>query len=247
MPNIVKTKGIVLHIRQFRDSSLYCSVFTKDYGKINLLARGVRRPRSKLCGTLEPFNHTEIIFYKKEFKETYTLSDASIIDDFNEIRTSNIKFAACESICEFFEKIQPPEEKETKIYEFILSFAGNLRNCSEESAGIYTILHLFRALKFAGVEPHLKDCVRCHKPVLEPQEIQFSMSAGGIVCEDHIDNTMIKLKKASIELIKNTGIAHEKSSENKEIAQEIREFFEDYIYYHLNGIKLNSLKFIFKK
>ena len=66
MANIIKTEGFVLKTMLFKESSLIASIFTKKFGKIKVLAKGVRRPKSKLCGALELFNLDEIIFYKRE-------------------------------------------------------------------------------------------------------------------------------------------------------------------------------------
>ncbi len=245
MPNILKTRGIILKVRQFKESSIYCSVFTRDYGKLSLLAKGVRRPKSRLCGTLEPLNHSEIIFYKREFKETYTLSDASIVEDFDEIRSSHIKFAACEVMGEFIEKTQPPETKDTAIYEFMLFFIRNIGKCEEISIGLYTLVCLFKGLRFAGLEPYLKDCIKCHRSGLNNNFLYFSISAGGVVCEDHFDTTAIKLHRKTVELIKEPTALVRDEINNPEITREMKRLLEDYINYHINGIKLNALKYVF--
>lgn len=47
--------GFILNYRKYRETSLFLEVFTRDYGKINLLAKGVRKPKSKTAGLLQPF------------------------------------------------------------------------------------------------------------------------------------------------------------------------------------------------
>ncbi|MEM7611930.1 MAG: DNA repair protein RecO [Pseudomonadota bacterium] len=48
--------GWVLHRRDFRDSSQIIEVFTLEYGRLSMVARGVKRPRSKHRGLLQPFS-----------------------------------------------------------------------------------------------------------------------------------------------------------------------------------------------
>jgi DNA repair protein RecO (recombination protein O) len=48
--------AVVLHRRLYRDTSLLLEVFTRDYGRVGLVARGARRHRSRLKGALQPFN-----------------------------------------------------------------------------------------------------------------------------------------------------------------------------------------------
>ncbi|PPC90552.1 MAG: DNA repair protein RecO [Methylobacter sp.] len=47
--------GFILKYRNYRETSIILEVFTRDYGKINLLAKGVRKPKSKTAGLLQPF------------------------------------------------------------------------------------------------------------------------------------------------------------------------------------------------
>ncbi len=48
--------GYLLHQKKFRETSLIVDVLTRDYGLITLLAKGVRKPKSRLAGVFFPFN-----------------------------------------------------------------------------------------------------------------------------------------------------------------------------------------------
>lgn len=45
----------ILHTRPYRETSFLCELFTKDHGRISVVAKGVRRPKSKGRGLLQPF------------------------------------------------------------------------------------------------------------------------------------------------------------------------------------------------
>lgn len=47
--------GFVLHQRPFRDTSLLLEVLSRDHGRVGLVARGARGPRSRMKGVLQPF------------------------------------------------------------------------------------------------------------------------------------------------------------------------------------------------
>jgi DNA repair protein RecO (recombination protein O) len=47
--------GYVLHLRPYRESSALLEVFTRDHGRLALVARGVRAPKSRQRGELQPF------------------------------------------------------------------------------------------------------------------------------------------------------------------------------------------------
>ena len=45
----------VLHQRPYRDSSVLLEMFTPEYGRVGIVANGVRRSNSKLKGLIQPF------------------------------------------------------------------------------------------------------------------------------------------------------------------------------------------------
>ncbi len=60
-PQIV-TKGIVLSRRDYQEADRIISVLTPDHGKVSLIAKGVRRPKSKLAAGIELFSVSELTF-----------------------------------------------------------------------------------------------------------------------------------------------------------------------------------------
>jgi len=244
MANIIKTKGIVLKTMLFMESSLFASILTERYGKIKVLAKGCRRPKSKLCGTLELFNLNEIIFYRREFKEVYTLSDAVILDDFEKIRQYPAKVNAALVLCEFFEKSMPAEERDENSFNLLLNFLKELQRADESSMKAVTFSYLLRALTISGVKPHLDNCVKCHRPInYKKEKIDFSIDAGGIVCDKDFDDTVIFLSSATLNTL-NRIYSEQGRNIDKNSLNEIEKIIPDYIYYHMNNLVLRSLKYL---
>ena len=69
--------AFILHGRDFRDTSRLLDIFTEDYGRITLVAKGARSPRSKLQGILQPF--TPLIISWSGKGEVQTLTGAESI------------------------------------------------------------------------------------------------------------------------------------------------------------------------
>jgi DNA repair protein RecO (recombination protein O) len=204
MPKIIKTQGFVLNTAPFKESSLFATILTKKHGKIKILAKGVRRPTSKFCGTMELFNHDEIIFYRKENREIHTLSDAVVIDGFDNIRADPVKVNAGMVLCEFYYKTLPPEERADASFILLLDFLKELQRVTTAKSKSLTYYYLLKALSGAGVRPHLDNCVRCHAEI--PQDnnkIDFSIGAGGVVCNKDFDDTVVILNNNTFEILKN--------------------------------------------
>ena len=55
MPLVSLQPGYVLHARTYRESSLLLEVFSRDHGRVGLVARGARGARSRWKNLLQPF------------------------------------------------------------------------------------------------------------------------------------------------------------------------------------------------
>jgi DNA repair protein RecO (recombination protein O) len=66
----------VLHHRLYRETSQLLEVFTMDYGRVSLVARGVRSGRSKLRSILQPFQPLLLSFNGKSDLKTLTAAEA---------------------------------------------------------------------------------------------------------------------------------------------------------------------------
>lgn len=242
MANIVKCRGLVLKTFPFKESSLIVSILSDRLGKIRLLVKGVRRPKSRICGAMEPFNLDEIIFHKREYKEMYNLSDATVIDDFEDIRRKPRMVNAALVMCEFYDKTLPAEERDSQAFALLLSFLRKLRGADESAVRALVISQLLRAFSGAGIMPHLDDCVRCHGSVGgNNRKIDFSIASGGVVCSKHHDDTVMLLSPRTIDALKGIYIK-EKASLDRDSLNEIESILTDYMYVHLSNLNLNSLK-----
>ena len=64
--------GFVLHSHMYRESSLVVDVFTRDYGRVALLAKGAKRPASRWPGVLQTFQPLSISWSGKSELRTLT-------------------------------------------------------------------------------------------------------------------------------------------------------------------------------
>ena len=86
---IQRSGAIVLRSHALRETSLILTYYTKDFGKIKGIVRGVRGPHAQYGGgSLELFAHDEIIFYERKKSDIFTISQCDLIDFFNPIRQS---------------------------------------------------------------------------------------------------------------------------------------------------------------
>lgn len=242
MANIIKTHGFVLNTVPFKESSMFVSLLTKQNGKVKLIAKGVRRPKSRLCGALERFSLDEIIYYRRESKDVYTLSDAVVIQGYDPIRTHPQRVNAAHVLCEFFDKTLPPEEPHTHAFSLMYNFLEALTKAQEEQIKSTTYAFLLRALPDAGVHPRIDSCVRCRAPIAyNNKKVDFSIGAGGVVCEKDFDDTVVFMHYDTLDVLKDIYKDRSVVMTERSVA-DLARMLPDYLYYHLDGLALNSLK-----
>ena len=57
--------AFILQQRKYRETSLIMDVLTRDYGRVSLLAKGVRKAKSKTAGLLQPFIPLTLSYFGK--------------------------------------------------------------------------------------------------------------------------------------------------------------------------------------
>ncbi|HSY26047.1 MAG TPA: DNA repair protein RecO, partial [Burkholderiaceae bacterium] len=67
--------GFVLHSYPYKETSLIVDVFSRDYGRIALVAKGAKRPHSKLRGVLQTFQPLSVSWSGKSEIRTLTAAE----------------------------------------------------------------------------------------------------------------------------------------------------------------------------
>ncbi len=99
------TEAIVLNSRKYSETSKIVTVFSRKSGKINLIVKGAAKAKSKFGASLEPLNYISITYYKKPTGQLQLLSDAEIIVNFWNIRSSLEQLTFAFTIIETINKI----------------------------------------------------------------------------------------------------------------------------------------------
>ena len=85
---ICHTDGLVLRGFRMSESSKVVVLFSRDYGKLRLVAKGARRPKSKFGASLEPMTWGRYVFYRQDNRELQILSEGDIAHAFEAVQTT---------------------------------------------------------------------------------------------------------------------------------------------------------------
>lgn len=110
MNTYYQTPAIALAARDEREADRVITFYTRDFGKIKTLARGIRLIKSKLRGHIVPGALLRIAFV--EGKESYHLVDAEILSD--------TKMMLAPSCAQFLEQVMGERAPEKEVWEFLV-------------------------------------------------------------------------------------------------------------------------------
>jgi len=117
---IVKTEAFILKSFRYGDTSKIVTLFTKDFGKINTIVKGVRNYKSRLCGVLESMNYINTIIYLKENRDLHLLTNAEYKKSFSNILNDFDKLQASFRIIEMLNKSVVENEINTSIFDLLI-------------------------------------------------------------------------------------------------------------------------------
>ena len=115
----------LLHQRSYGETSLIVDIFSYSYGRISLVAKGAKKPKSKFFGYLMPFNKLKITFSGRGNLKTLTNIDKDLSTNIN---LNSTQIYSLMYINELIVRLLPqeiPQEDLFKLYdEFIYNFAN---------------------------------------------------------------------------------------------------------------------------
>lgn len=113
-----KTEGIILKRTNFSEADRILTIFTKHYGKIKVLAKGVRRINSRRGGNVELFNHATL--FLTEGKTFDILTEAQVINSFRGLRGELEKIGKAYYACELVDRLCAERQENRQAYELLL-------------------------------------------------------------------------------------------------------------------------------
>lgn len=175
-----KTRCIILKSMDYHDYDAILTVYSKEYGKISFLARGIRRMKSKNAGSLLPYTETEIQFDYHPGKNMFTLKTASSLHIWRHMHEDLEASTAASVIAEASDGLLYQEVKDESIYDQLFQ-AMELLDQKENTVTALS-LFLIALMKNSGIVPDVDECVVCGNK----QVSAISIDDGGFLCTEHM-------------------------------------------------------------
>lgn len=117
-----KLTGLIIKRSNFGDASKYLTVFSREQGKIRLVAKGIRKIKSRRAPHLELFNLTQLQIYKE------IITEAKIINDYANLK-SDLKITGyLFYLAEVLDKILPEHQPHEEIFDKLVASLPRLNS-----------------------------------------------------------------------------------------------------------------------
>ena len=179
-PRVYKSEGIVLRSMDLGEADRVLTVLTPRLGKLRVIAKGVRRTRSRIGGALEPFSDVQLVL---AVGRTFDVVTSSSLEDphlglRNDLHSTAAAWYVVELADRFCEGAADSHEAFRLLAQALSGLDAPPAEVTREVVARWFELHLLDAM---GFRPELTACLDCGARI-EPEGNAYSPAGGGIVC-----------------------------------------------------------------
>ncbi len=187
MSILYHTTGIVLSKRDWRESDRVYSVLTQEHGKIEMVARGARKPLAKLSPHLEFCAEVELLIVHGRVHET--VAGVERKRSFVGLYDSLTKSLVAHHVLQLVDLGTHEREVDRFLYEEVknfLIFLHKAPDLTSERAAFVLSAFALKLLSLLGYRPELNFCLQCLNQI-KPGEFHWHALKGGVVCRACIE------------------------------------------------------------
>lgn len=172
------TPAIVIRRSDWRDYDRMVTLFTPEYGRIDAVARGCRRPKSPLMNAAEPFSAGEYQLLRT--RDRYTVTQCRLSDNFFELRSDYERLMHGAYWLKLLEEVLVQDEPNEELFHTTLSALTYLAH-SDIDPKLLTAMYEMKLWHLTGFSPSVSACVVCGAEA-EKITLRFDAQRGGCVC-----------------------------------------------------------------
>ncbi len=175
----VTVSAIVLRGVNYRDNDRMLTLLTPNLGRVEVLSRGCRRPKSPLMSASEVFCTGEYVLFSQHDRNI--LTSCTLNDSFYPLRLDYGLLACGAYLLTLCEAAAQPGEESGPLFRLLLKTLNRLTYGQEDRRGLIGgfLLHYAAVL---GYKPRLNHCVHCGRKPGEDETVFFDCEAGGLAC-----------------------------------------------------------------
>jgi len=143
-----KTEAIVIKRLNFGEADKILTLFSKHYGKISCIAKGIRKLTSRKAGALELFNCSTVFLVKG--KNLDIITEAKIVESFKNFENNLEGIATAYQFCELVDYLTVVEQRNRRIFQLLKNALRALKKTEKDKFNSYVFHFKKKILKLTG-------------------------------------------------------------------------------------------------
>ena len=240
-----RTQAIILKRRDFGEADRILTVFTPVYGKLDVIAKGARKPTSTKTGHVELFTRTDMLIHKG--RDLDIVSQAEMNMPYMGVREDLARGAYASYAAEMLDRFTgDADEGYDELFELMDDTLGRL--CVDDDPRLAMRYFEMQLLDLVGFRPELSECVVSREPI-EAEDQFFSYPMGGVVKPDYAHEGMgvVPINMLTLKLLRHmqrSAYSHVKTlTITPSLHEDVERVLLGYITFLLER-KLQSIDFI---
>lgn len=185
---IDKTQAIVIRSVDFSETSKVLTLYTADFGKMSVMAKGARRLKSNFEVALDLLSVCSICVIRKPNAELDLLTEALLVERFDGLRRDLGALYTAYYVAEVLGGLTQTGEPQPELYSETVAvlrrLAGRENEPAKEDRLSVLSRYLLSLLRILGLAPLLDACATCGGEVPMKARMTLAIESGGLVCPE---------------------------------------------------------------
>ena len=197
---VYRTHALVLRRRDQGDADRILTLFTPDKGRLEVIAKGVRKTSSRKAGHLEPFTHVNLLLAQARTWDIIT--EAVSVESYRHLRENLDAIGRAGYVAELVDAFSQSDDDHRPVWDLSTYVLRELDASAAREAAtaqaavgdapappnvntidrnmllVWFMLHM---LSVSGFQPNLFTCLQCNAE-LQPETNFFNAGEGGLYC-----------------------------------------------------------------
>ncbi len=237
-----KIEGLVLRTTDYGESNKIVVIFTRENGKIGAMARGAKKPNSRLASVSQPLTYGHFLVMLGS--GLGSLQQGEIIHPLKSLKQDIFLTAYASYLVELTDKATEERKRNPYLFELLIQTLTYMDDGLDPQ--VLTNIYEMKLLNSFGLYPILDGCAICKET---EGTFAFSIKEGGFICHRciHNDPHHLKISPSVARLLRlfyyidihRLGSINVKDETKREIKKVIDAYYEEY-----SGLQLKTKKFL---
>lgn len=190
-----QSDAIVLRVYPWSETSCVANIYTREHGKLSVLAKGAKRPKSPFEAALDLLSICRVVFIAKSADALDILTEAKLQRRFRAASQDLLRLNCGYYVAELLDRLTDKGDRQPEVFDLAQATLIDLEQTELEPRAVILRFEL-QMLRMVGHLPSWQRCVHCGndarhvndsiqtKPVDEDDDwLVFSVISGGVLCD----------------------------------------------------------------